>query len=713
MIRKKFLKTTGATFGLLAMLGNTMAAVAQESKSYEQLLTTAQKIELLRKKVKYVFVIFHENESFDHYFGTFPGANGLFTAPKGFTPAAKTNSFVQEYLDTSLNVARISPFLMPQAVTTASGDLVPIYPADEISVDHSHQGMSNSLHVDPVTGIAANDRYALDQEGLTTDGSGTILKPDGTVPTVVSLAQKQKAEVDISHIDCDTIPFMWWWARKFVLFDNFRQTIVGPSTPNAIALIAGQSGETQWASHNDQGAKVTYANPAFPNSLGASYGSNVMPSTSNAFVPVINDPGPFPGSNLDQNAVKPPFNFDENPANPSLNLTFATQPLSFMGADIRSIIASDPNPLADLLDVQQDIATIASENQSVNWGWYQQGFNANDAPDPYEPQNSTTPNPTNDPGLNTGYILHHNGPQYFGYLADNPQVLSNNLHGAKDFFQAVEGRTLPADGGVFYLRGGYNNNDGLVPVNPTPAIQQAFLGNDDHPGYADQQISEGFAAKAISDIANSPYWENSAIIVSYDETDGFYDHVSPERRSTFADGSPLAAGPRIPTILISPYARSGKISHQYSEHGSIIKFINELFGLVPLASLPDEENARTLGAQTLGQANLGPSDDPANNVGDLTEAFDYNILAGKKAPLSSLMASFTQEQISTLPHLATPNYSANGYTNGACAAIGILPTDFPSFDAYQQGQPIDPYPVDVNPRPTQSPGTPTSGTWTP
>jgi phospholipase C len=710
---RKTLRTAGTALGLLAMLGNVTPSVADEPDDQGQHMTTAQKVELLRKKVKYVFVIYHENESFDHYFGTFPGANGLFTAPDGFKPAKKTASFVQQYLDTSLNVAKISPFLMPQAVTTASGDIVPIYPADEISVDHSHQGMANSLHVDPTTGIAANDRYALDQEGLTTDASGNIVNPNGSGPTSITLAQQQKAEVDISHIDCDTIPFMWSWAKNFVLFDNFHQTIVGPSTPNAIALIAGQSGETQWALHNEQGATVTYANPAFPNPLGASYGSNVSPGTNNAYVPVVGDPGPFPGSNLDKNAVKPPYNFDESPTNPTLNLTFATQPLSFMGADIHAIIAKDPNPAADLLDVQHDIETIAGKDPIVNWGWYQQGFNGNDASDPFEPQGTATPNPTNDPGLNTGYVLHHNGPQYFGYLADNPEVLNSNLHGAKDFFQAVEGRTLPASGGVFYLRGGYNNNDGLVPVDPTPAIQHAFLGNDDHPAYSDQQISEAFAAKAISDIANSPYWENSAIIITYDETDGFYDHVSPERRSTFADGSSLAAGPRIPGIVISPYARSGKISHQYSEHGSVIKFVNQLFGLVPLASLPDEQHARELGAQTLGQPNLGPSDDPDNDVGDLMEAFDYRILKGEKAPLPAAMAAFTPEQISALPHLATANYSPNGYTNGACAAIGILPTDFRSFGDYQKGQPIDPYPVTLNPRPTQSPGTPTAGNWTP
>jgi len=699
-----------ALLGTLLLLSPPAVPLARERGDE---LPLREKIELLRRKVKYVFVIFHENESFDHYFGTYPGANGLFSAPHGVTPAQATASFVQNYLDTSLNEVTISPFLMPQAVTTSTGQIVPIYPADLISVDHSHQGMSNSLNVDATTGLAANDRYAMDQEGLTTDASGNIVTKMGVAPTAVTLAQKQKAEADISHIDCDTIPFMWRWARNFVLFDNFRQTIVGPSTPNAIALIAGQSGQTQWALHNEQGATVTYANPAFPTPIGASYGSNIAPATSNAFVPIVSDPGPFPGSKLDANLVKPPFNFDESAANPALNLTFASQPLSFMGRNIEQIIANDPNPAADLLDVQDDIKVIASRDPAVNWGWYQQGFNANDTPDPYEPQNSTTPNPTNDPGLNTGYVLHHNGPQYFGYLGDNPEVLSSNLHGAKDFFDAVEGRKLPRDGGVFYLRGGYDNNDGLVPVDPTPAIQHAFLGNDDHPAYSDQQISEAFAARAINDIANSPYWSESAIIITYDETDGFYDHVSPERRSWFADGSPLAAGPRIPTILISPFAKAGKISHRYSEHGSVIKFINELFGLVPLASLPDEKLGRELGEKNLGQPNLGPSDDPENDLGDLTEAFDYDALRGREKPISPADAWTPPAVVSALPHYATPNYSPNGYTNGACEAIGILPADFHSWRAYRAGQPIDPYPLDVNPRPTQSPGTPTSGTWTP
>ena len=727
MSRKQYLKSTVAMAGALAMVLNTTAASKADSlgsfgsnnefsSPQYNALSLSQKIALLRNKVKYVFVIFHENNSFDHYFGTFPGANGLFSAPTGFTPANQTASFTQHYLDTNLNASTASPFLMPQAVQVggygSNGAVVPIYPADLISVDHSHQGMANDLDVNSTTGVAANDHYAMNQEGLTTNGSGTIVTKTGTAPTSITLAQKQKAETDLSHIDCDTIPFMWSWAKNFVLFDNFHQTVVGPSTPNAIAIIAGQSGETQWALHPEQGVVTTYANASFPNVLGASYAAQTTQATTNAFVPIIADPGPFPGSNLDHNAVKPPYNFDESATNPAPNLTFATQPLSFMGSNILNVIKTDPNPKADLLDVQDDIFAIALLNPAVQWGWYQQGFNANDASDPYEPQSTATPNPTNNPGLNTGYVLHHNGPQYFGYLADNPQVLNSNLHGAKDFFTAVENQTLPKSGGVFYLRGGYDNNDGLVPFDPTPAIQHAFLGNDDHPAYSDQQISEAFAARAISDIAKSKYWSESAIIVTYDETDGFYDHAPIQKRSTFGDGSILEAGPRIPTLVISPYAASGTISHQYSEHGSVIKFINEVFGLVPLASLPDEQRGRALGASRLGQPNLGPSDDPANNLGDLTEAFDYSVLQGNKLPISASAATFTTAQITSLPHLAgTP--SANGYTNGACKAIGILPTDFATQSDYDNGHPKDPYPIDVNPRPTASVGTPTSGSWTP
>ena len=102
MRSQKYLRSTAAVFGAFAMASNAMAFDRDWDGSYggrsqrdgyhdrDDRLSLEEKIELLRRKVKYVFVIFHENESFDHYFGTFPGANGLFEAPQGFTPANGT-----------------------------------------------------------------------------------------------------------------------------------------------------------------------------------------------------------------------------------------------------------------------------------------------------------------------------------------------------------------------------------------------------------------------------------------------------------------------------------------------------------------------------------------------------------------------------------------------------------------------------------------------
>ena len=88
----------------------------------------------------------------------------------------------------------------------------------------------------------------------------------------------QKGELVVSHVDCDTAPFLWNYADRFTLFDNFFDTVIGPSTPNAIAMIAGQSGVTQWVKHPELGSNFT---------------------TTNAQLPVTGDPQPFWGSALD------------------------------------------------------------------------------------------------------------------------------------------------------------------------------------------------------------------------------------------------------------------------------------------------------------------------------------------------------------------------------------------------------------------------------
>ncbi len=619
-------------------------------------LTHAEKLALIKKKIKYVFVLFQENRSFDFYFGTYPGARGLFSQAPSATPG-----FVQPIVNLDGSVTTISPFKIPQTVTASNGNTVMLYPEDTDSVDHSHAGIDEKLHFNSKN-VAQNDRYAFEQEGL----KGT-LSADGTTYTgpLPTLAQKQIGELVVGHVDCDTAPFLWNYADRFALFDNFFDTVIGPSTPNAIAMFSGQSGVTQWVEHPELSSKYV---------------------TTAAALPVTADPQPFWGSALD--VFTPPGDKQpvDNPggvsSNPASNLTYASLGLSFMGKQIETITASDLNPVMDLMDVKADIKKIAGDgNQPVNWGWFQEGYDH----EVTDPSGTVT---------NYDYIAHHNAPQYFGYVANNPSESKSHLAGLTDFYELMFARGLPASG-VAYVRGGYGNLDGLVPRSPSPAVKAAFMGNDDHPGYSDAQISESLLADSINTIAASPYWPESVIIITYDETDGLYDHTQPVVRTWDPEGNPLDQGPRIPAIVISPYGAAHIITHEPTEHGSIIKFIDELFNLTPLADLPDEAAARAKGLATYGQADMGPSDDHTSGVGDLLTAFDNGRLLGTTPILPASYAMIPESIVTSLPHA-----DAQG-----CRALQITPTDTVN------GVVIDPAPVDFNPRPNSNPGLPTTPGW--
>ncbi len=679
MLKRQLLRSASASLATLGILLQTQVAFAQSGvtigprssdavaavttdPSSEPVLTPTQKFALIQKNVKFVFVLFQENRSFDQHFGTFPGANGLFSQS-----AANTPGFTQPIVNTDGTVGTVSPFLIPRLLRNVHGHPVQLYPADTDSTDHSHTGIDNSIDIGP-SGAAQNDRYALNEEGLTTSGGKIVSLKTGLPATAnPTLAQKQKAELVMSHLDCDTIPFLWRYADRFTMFDNFHQTIIGPSSPNAVAMIAGQSGDTQWVLHPDQ------ANGTTTNAGGG--------------VPQVGDSGPFAGSKFDKTSftTKPPYSPDDvSPSTPGLNLTSASLPLSFMGPQINTIIETDKDPTLDLMDVQDDIKTIASQNlNQIPWGWYQEGYD-------HEPTDGAGP------ATFDTYVTHHNGPQYFGYVGDNPKE-TKHLHGLGDFFTDIASGALSKKGGVYYVRGGYGNIDGLKPLDPNPAVQANFTGNDDHPAYSDAQISEALVADEVNAIVNSPYWKNAAIIITYDETDGMYDHAPFTPRTVDPQGFPLDGGPRIPAIVISPYAMAHAIVSNYAEHSSVIKFVDELFGLVPLGALPDEANARELGKTELGQSELGPADTLAG-LSDLTEAFDNGRLTGATKPLNRSYATIPDSIVKSLPH----------YNGDGCHELRITPTD---YDA--NGNLIDPPPADFNPRPGTTPGIPTSGTWTP
>ncbi len=607
----------------------------------------AELVRLLRKKVKYVFVIYQENRSFDSYFGTFPGADGLYSRDARHTPG-----FNQEIINTDGTITTIHPFRIgPHA--KPCGSVTACFAADTDDVDHSHPAIL--AKIDRRDGIARMDKFALTEERK--------YSPTGNP----SLKAKQFGELAMAHEDCDTIPLLWQYAHKFVLFDHIFQEMAGPSTPGNLSILGAQTGVTQWVLHPDEAYKGNGA--------------------SGPGVPVLNDSDPFWGSQLDKTPKS-----EKMPVNPhdfrngkeyatQLNLTYATLPLTLAGGDLKRITEADRDPDDDLADVKHDVRFITSlKKASIPFGWYEEGYDK----EPTDPDEG----PTDANGVHASYVTHHNGPQFFGYISNNPEM-NEQLHGLDDFFHAIDNRTLPKQGGLFFVKGGFRNILGLHPVDADAQVQKSFLGDDDHPGYSDGQISEAMAAEAINKIAGSPYWSESAIIITWDDSEGDYDHVPPPIRAYGPDGSPISDGPRVPLLLVSPYARTGAIVHDEGSHASVAKFVDALFNLTPLALLPDELHARKLGEKEFHQKGLGPEDALTPGVTDLTGAFSMRRLAGKLRPLPPSYVEVPENEIRNLPL----------ETGFGCKNIGIVPTD-------RVRKIRNSIPSDFNPRPKTEPTTP-------
>ena len=602
---------------------------------------------LIREKIKYVFVIYNENQSFDHEYGTFPGANGIYADARGPRRATDTPGYTQTYRDSySGETLMVRPFLLGPA---QNGTVID-------SVDHSHTGLAAKLRV--VDGKPTMAGFAQDEFG-------------GKAKSQANEARgRQFANIVMSHIDCDTIPFFWLYASRFTLFDNIFATEDTPSTPNAIAMIAGQSGETQWVKHGTLGTIKALAGTingiGYDGQTGATKG-----------FPLLSDQQPYWGSQFDTTRTnREPTGPKESFAatNIASNATFASIPLTAAGIDIRALLGGDLDPATNQADIQKDIPVIAAHGApAVAWRWYQNGYD-------HEPTDKTAT------ASHENFVTHHEGPQYFGYIADNTKE-KPNLEGEGDFFSDIAAGKLPAGGGIIYIRGGFANIQGLKPpiqnnAYPRPltpddiaTIQTVKAGDDDHPAYADRQISEAMNARVINAIASRPaLWARSAIIITYDESDGFYDHVPPRILSYGPDGLPLARGIRVPLLLISPYARAHVVSHAEGDHNAIIETINQIFDLPALSSLPEESAAiaagdapafNRFGPPGFEQKYLGPRDTNSAVTDSLISAFDPLRLLGRADPLPGSYAMIPNEVVTRLPH----------YDGHGCAAIGIETED--------------------------------------
>ena len=97
-----------------------------------------------------------------------------------------------------------------------------------------------------------------------------------------------------------------------------------------------------------------------------------------------------------------------------------------------------------------------------------------------------------------------------------------------------------------------------------------------HPGYAEVQAGDRHVGEIIDRLKRSPQWPTTAVIITWDENGGFWDHVAPPA------GDRWGPGTRIPTLVVSPLARKGFIDHTQYDTTSILATLEHRFGLAPL-----------------------------------------------------------------------------------------------------------------------------------
>jgi phospholipase C len=180
--------------------------------------------------------------------------------------------------------------------------------------------------------------------------------------------------------------------------------------------------------------------------------------------------------------------------------------------------------------------------------------------------------------------------QYSSQIMTNPQLRANVQHGLSDFDAEASAGTLPS---VSFLKPG---------------------DDDGHPGYSTLAAFEQFVTHAVDEVQNNPsLWSNTAIFVTFDEGGGYYDSGYIQPVSFFGDGT------RVPMIAISPYAKPGYISHTYTDHVSLLKFIERNWELSPLSS----RSLDRLPNPTSTSSNpYVPTNRPA--IGDLFDMFDFS-----------------------------------------------------------------------------------------
>ena len=503
--------------------------------------------------IKHLVVIFQENISFDHYFGTYPHAAN--TGGQPFTPLPGT--------------PRVNGLLTP---APGGGTLLTNNPNGANPVRYSPTNVNDLLTCDQ------DHDYTDEQVAFNGGKMNKFISAVGTGSGTSPTGQPCQARDVLNYYDGNTVTALWNYAQHFAMSDNSWGTTFGPSTPGAINLVSGDTGGVNPATEIRGIAK----NQPDGDVVTGGDGTDTL----------IGDAQPY---------------YDD--------------------CSTRNSAALTGQNIGDLLNAR-----------GLSWGWFEGGFAPSTAySGPGTP--AGTYNPLTVPGRaqcrtshpigaalggtgqygNKGdYVPHHEPFQYYASTA-NPH------HLAPTSLQAVGTDTQTYTNGKPNFDTANHQYDlsvfnqilsgiaaGQLSPNLLPAVSflKAPAYQDGHAAYSDPFDEQQFIVNEINALERTPDWSSTAVVISYDDSDGWYDHVfsgihntsntsgvaNPPGPQDFLTGTglcgdttanpPLAAqngrcgyGPRLPLLVISPWAKRNYVAHTISDQSSITKFIEDNWGL--------------------------------------------------------------------------------------------------------------------------------------
>jgi phospholipase C len=521
--------------------------------------------------IKHLVVIFQENVSFDHYFGTYPKAAN--TSGQPFHAAGNTPSVN--------NLANTKG-------AGGKGNLLTNNPNLDASGNQANPRRLNPANINDVLTCDQDHNYNAEQQAFNGGKMDKFVTSVGTGSGTSGTGQPCKASDVMNYYDGNTVTGLWNYAQNSAMSDNSFGTTFGPSSPGAINLV---SGDTGGVGKTINGAD-TNGDTVPDGQGGSSLISDAQPYYDDCST---RDAATMTGKNIGDglNAAGLSWGWFQGGFRPTTSFATATggtQPTSTFTPDqFKGKFATPPASDQGLCNAVHPVGAAIGGTGGV------------------------TPSSSNF-GNKDDYIPHHEPFQYYASTANPHHLPPASLSAIGTDTQTFSNGVPQFDTANHqYDTSDFNSLVGAIAhgfVSPDHLPAVSFLKapgyQDGHAGYSDPIDEQKFIVDEINALQNTPDWSSTAVVIAYDDSDGWYDHVysgihntsntsavaTPPGPQDFLTGTglcgdtaahpPLAGqngrcgyGPRLPLLVISPWAKRNFVAHTLTDQSSILKFIED------------------------------------------------------------------------------------------------------------------------------------------